>query len=152
MVERKGKIRFLRHVTKGEAIGHVLRYVYDHARMPLMVTETSSDDDVSGRQRWMDDTIGAVRTLRSDGIPVIGYTWFPMFSLFRWECRLSTRPLDGYLIHLGLYDLERDADRRLRRTVTPMVDCYREHMALPMPPIPAPPIAVSLSLHDVSVR
>jgi beta-glucosidase/6-phospho-beta-glucosidase/beta-galactosidase len=136
MVQRNGKIRFLRHVTTGEAIGHVLRFVYDYCRMPLMVTETSSDDDVIGRQRWLDDTVAAVRTLRSEGIPVIGYTWFPMFSLFRWECRLSTRPLDGYLLHLGLYDLERDADRRLQRKVTPLVDCYRQHMTVPMPPVP----------------
>jgi beta-glucosidase/6-phospho-beta-glucosidase/beta-galactosidase len=133
MVERREKIRFLRHVTPGAALGQVLSYVYDHCRMPIMVTETSSHLDVMGRQLWMDDTIDAVRKLRREGLPIVGYTWFPMFSLYRWDCRLSTRPLDGYLMHLGLYELERDADRLLQRTATPLVDRYRQHMATPMP-------------------
>ena len=133
MVERREKIRFLRHVTPGAALGQVLRMVYDHCQMPVMVTETSSDHDVVGRQQWMDDTIDAVRALRREGMPVVGYTWFPMFSLYNWDCRLSARPLDGYLMHLGLYELQRDQDRLLQRTATPLVERYREHMAAPMP-------------------
>ena len=35
--------------------------VYDHCQMPVMVTETSSDHDVVGRQQWMDDTVDAVQ-------------------------------------------------------------------------------------------
>ena len=133
MVERREKIRFMRHVTPGAALGQVLRYVYDHCKLPVMVTETSSHHDVVGRQLWMDDTIDTVRTLRREGLPVVGYTWFPMFSLYRWDCRLSTRPIDGYLMHLGLYELERDKDRLLQRTATPLVERYRQHMATPMP-------------------
>jgi beta-glucosidase len=133
MAERGQKIRFLRHLTPGAALGQVLRYVYDHCQMPIMVTETSSHLDVAGRQLWMDTTIDAVRALRREGMPLVGYTWFPMFSLYRWDCRLSTRPLDGYLMHLGLYELERDADRLLRRTATPLVERYRQHMSTPMP-------------------
>jgi len=98
-----------------------------------MVTETSANASIAGRRQWMDETIAAVRSLRGQGVPVVGYTWFPMLSLFRWECRLSTRPLDGYLMHLGLYELERDEDRCLRRTATPLVDHYRQQRHTPMP-------------------
>jgi beta-glucosidase/6-phospho-beta-glucosidase/beta-galactosidase len=138
MAERRGRIRYLRHITSGAALGQVLRLTYDHARMPIMVTETSAHSDVAGRTVWMDDTVQAVRALRAEGMPIVGYTWFPMFSMYRWECRHSTRPLDSYLLHLGLYDLERGADRILRRKPTALVDCLRQHMALPMPPVVNP--------------
>ena len=61
-----------------------------------------------------------------------------MFSLYNWDCRLSARPLDGYLMHLGLYELQRDQDRLLQRTATPLVARYRQHMAAPMPLIRSP--------------
>lgn len=138
MIERSQRIHFVRHATAGSALGQVLRMVHDRYQMPIMVTETSAHANVAGRQLWMDETIAAVRTLRSQGIPIVGYTWFPLLSLFRWDCRLSTRPLDGYLMHLGLYELERDADRLLQRTATPLVERYREHMATPMPLIGMP--------------
>lgn len=146
LVERRGRIVFPEHATPGAALGEVLSAIYDRYRMPVMVTETSANAAVAGRQVWMDDTIAAVRDLRRGGVPVVGYTWFPMLSLYRWECRQSTRPIDGYLMHLGLYELERDAERCLRRRATPLVDRYREHMAVAMGPLsgsslPAPTAA-----------
>jgi len=138
MVERRGRIVFPVHATEGAALGEVLQMISDRYQMPIMVTETSANASVAGRQLWMDDTIATVRNLRSQGVPVVGYTWFPMLSLFRWECRLSTRPLDGYLMHLGLYELERDGDRCLRRTPTPLVDHYRQQMHTPMPLVGTP--------------
>jgi hypothetical protein len=36
-------------------------------------------------------------------------------------------------MHLGLYELQRDQDRLLQRTATPLVERYRQHMAAPMP-------------------
>jgi beta-glucosidase/6-phospho-beta-glucosidase/beta-galactosidase len=132
MASRGEQIRYLRHVTPGAALGEVLRYTYAHAGMPIMVTETSADGDHAGRGVWMDDTVAAVAKLCHEGLPVIGYTWFPFFSMYRWECRPSTRALDRYLIHLGLYDLVRGADRRLHRTATPLVARYQEHIARPI--------------------
>jgi beta-glucosidase/6-phospho-beta-glucosidase/beta-galactosidase len=123
----------------------VLAVIYDRYRMPVMVTETSANAPVTGRQVWMDDTIGAVRSLRRQGIPIVGYTWFPLLSLYRWECRLSTRPLDSYLMHLGLYELERDDERCLQRRATSLVESYRQHIAAPMPALGAP----AASAHSV---
>jgi beta-glucosidase/6-phospho-beta-glucosidase/beta-galactosidase len=141
LVERRGRIAFPEYRTPGAALGEVLAAIYARYQMPLMVTETSANATVAGRQAWMDDTIGAVRTLRKEGIPIVGYTWFPMLSLYRWECRLSTRPLDSYLMHLGLYELERDAERCLRRRATSLVDSYRRHIATPMPLVTAPALS-----------
>ena len=76
--------------------------------------------------------------LSAQGVPVIGYTWFPMFTMIDWAYRKGRRPLASYLIHLGLYDAAYDADGVLRRQRTPLVDRFRSHMARPVPPIAAP--------------
>ena len=49
----------------------------------------------------MDETLEAVRLLRAEGIPVIGYTWFPLFTMVDWKYRKGKQKVDKYLIHLG---------------------------------------------------
>ena len=76
--------------------------------LPLLVTETSANEDVAGRAAWMDETIAAVREVRAAGLPVIGYTWFPLFTMVDWAYRRSALPVDDHLLHLGLWDLHFD--------------------------------------------
>jgi hypothetical protein len=52
-----------------------------------------------------------------------------------WAYRKGRRPLEDYLIHLGLYDSALDSKGILRRHKTSLVKRYQEHMAKPMPPI-----------------
>lgn len=141
LVERRGRIVFPEYPTPGAALGEVISTIYARYRLPVMVTETSANAPVAGREAWMDETIAAVRALREGGTPVVGYTWFPLLSLYRWECRLSTHPIDSYLMHLGLVELERDGDRCLQRKVTPLLESYRRHVATPMPPAGSQPSA-----------
>jgi len=131
----KGSIQYVTGDTSGEKIGDVIRAAYERYRMPVMVTETSAKADIRGRARWMDETIDTVRRLRAEGIPIAGYTWFPLFSMIEWNYRTGRRPLDDYLLHLGLYDCVFDGKGSLRRRRTPLVKRYRQHIAAPMPPI-----------------
>ena len=103
--------------------------------MPIMITETSSNGDVKARARWMDETVATVSSLRGEGIPIIGYTWFPLFTMVDWAYRKGRLTLDKYLVHLGLYDSAFDMEGVLRRQATPLVKHYQEHMARPMVPI-----------------
>lgn len=50
-----------------------------------------------------DASVEAVRRLRADEFPIIGYTWFPLFSLFRWSYRSGRGPLGAYLTDVGLW-------------------------------------------------
>ena len=128
--------------VSGLAIAEVLSDAYARYGIPLMVTETSARRDIEGRARWMDETISAVRNLRSTGVPIVGYTWFPFFTMFSWYYRRGRRPLDHYILHLGLYDAAYDEEGVFRRHRTPLVDLYRSHMARPMPVVPEPsPVA-----------
>jgi beta-glucosidase len=135
---RRGSDDALQYVTSdtsGDKIGVVIREAYKRYDMPIMVTETSANKTINHRARWMDETIDTVRHLRMEGIPVIGYTWFPLFTMIEWDYRKGRRPLKDYLIHLGLYDASFDSQGTLRRRKTPLVKRYQTRMAHPMPPI-----------------
>lgn len=117
---------------QGELTGHhlagVLRDAWQRYAMPMMVTETSARRDVDGRARWMDETIAAVKQAREEGIPVVGYTWFPMMTMIDWAYRVEERPLADYLLHLGLWDAAFDDNGVLQRHPTALVERYRQYV------------------------
>lgn len=119
----------LRGELNGYHLADVLRYTWERYQIPLMITETSARRDVNGRARWMEETTTAVATVRTEGIPVVGYTWFPMITMIDWEYRRSDRPLADYLLHLGLWDSAFDKNGVLQREVTPLVEKYRRYVA-----------------------
>ena len=121
--------------ASGHKIEIILRSAWERYHMPIMITETSSNGDIKARARWMDDTVHTVCSLREEGIPIIGYTWFPLFTMVDWAYRKGRLTLDKYLVHLGLYDSAFDTEGVLRRQETPLVKHYQEHMARPMVPV-----------------
>jgi beta-glucosidase/6-phospho-beta-glucosidase/beta-galactosidase len=130
--------RLRRHVH-GSAIKKVILDVWNRYRIPVMVTETSAKGSHAQRGRWMDETISAVHALRREGVPVAGYTWFPMFTMFDWKYRTGRRPLSAYTINLGLFDCDFDQGGVYCRIPTPLVDRYREHIRHPVPALPVAP-------------
>ena len=132
---RDGSSRYITGGTSGDRLAVVLRETYERYQMPILVTETSTNADLVGRARWMDETLETVRRLRSEGLPILGYTWFPLFTMVDWAYRKGRKPLKNYLIHLGLYDSAFDSQGILRRRKTSLVKRYQQHRARAMPPI-----------------
>ncbi len=132
---RDGSTRYITGDPSGDKIAIVIREAYQRYQMPLFITETSAKRDIQGRAQWMDETLDTVRTLRTEGIPIVGYTWFPLFTMIDWAYRTGKRPLQDYLIHLGLYDSSFDSKGILRRHKTPLVKRYQQHIATPMPAV-----------------
>jgi beta-glucosidase len=128
----------------GRLLADVLRRCYAHVGRPMIITETSARGGVEERAAWMDQTIAAVRTVRAEDVPVIGYTWFPLITMVEWDYRTSERPLADHLLHLGLWDSHFDADRVLVREATPLVEKYRGYIggglegAVPPSNLPTP--------------
>jgi beta-glucosidase len=112
----------------GRLLADVLRRCHTHTGQPLIVTETSANEDIGGRAAWMDETIAAVREVRAAGLPVIGYTWFPLITMIDWAYRTSTLPVAEHLLHLGLWDSHFDARGVLVRKPTPLVEKYRGYV------------------------
>jgi beta-glucosidase/6-phospho-beta-glucosidase/beta-galactosidase len=106
-----------------------LEMFHRHTGLPVMVTETSDYVSLAHRVAWMDASIAAIGAARAEGLPVIGYTWFPIFSLVEWRWRTGKHERDAYWLHFGLWDL----DNELRRNPTPLVGQYAAYVAAGAP-------------------
>jgi len=73
------------------------------------------------RRAWLNASVAEVAALRRAGVPLVGYTWWPMFALVTWAYRQGSRPIAAHLAQMGLWDL----DGNLNRVPTPLVEAYR---------------------------
>ena len=96
-------------------------------RRPIIVTETSARGSEEVRARWLEASVAAIRELRSRGVPVVGYTWFPLFTMVDWRYRFGRGPVEEYRLELGLYTLGTGP----RWTPTPLVEQFRSYVADP---------------------
>jgi beta-glucosidase len=94
---------------------------------PIMVTETSAVGTTSVRSQWLDASVAAIKRLRGRGVPVHGYTWFPMCSMYDWRYRYGIEPKERYQIELGLFTLGEPGGRD-RWIPTPLVEQLRRYI------------------------
>jgi beta-glucosidase len=92
-----------------------------------MITETSARDSEEAREGWLKSSLAQVKQLRAAGIPVLGYTWFPLFTMIDWDYRWERGPLEKYFLELGLYQLNTNGSGD-RWKPTPLVEQFREYM------------------------
>jgi beta-glucosidase len=71
-----------------------------------------------------------IKGMRGEGVPVIGYTWFPLFTMIDWRYRFSDAPLEEFYLELGLYRINRE-QAEPRWLDTPLVDMFRRFAADP---------------------
>ena len=78
---------------------------HDRYRLPLMLSETSR---VSSRAvEWLDEQWRETARLAAAGVPVNGFTWFPLGDVIDW--RHALREKRGDVDPIGLYNLKREA-------------------------------------------
>lgn len=93
--------------------------------MPVFISETASLGTVKRRADWLRDSVASTRRAREQGIPLVGYTWWPLFALVTWAYRQGTKPPAYYIKQMGLWDLKADAAENLHRVATPLVEQFR---------------------------
>jgi beta-glucosidase len=120
-----GTVRHTLVERDGSGFGELIRAYHDRYHAPIMITETSAKGSLATKSRWLQSSVGTVCDLRQAGVPVIGYTWFPLFTMVDWRYRTGRRPRNDYLIELGLYESEERPDGSLRYVATPLVDQFR---------------------------
>ncbi len=64
---------------------------------PVAITETSTNSTLEVRGRWLRDSLAAIPRLRQAGIPLVGYTWWPLFDLIDWVYRAGARPVEDFI-------------------------------------------------------
>lgn len=125
----------------GRLLGNLLRECYEYTGAPLWVTETSAHGVGAGsktgayrdklpeqRIKWLDDTLEACGEVRKQGIPLLGYTQFPLFSMIDWEYRGGDGLASEYLINLGIYDVKFKGVDDIRITESPAVARFKHHL------------------------
>ncbi|MBU4213203.1 MAG: family 1 glycosylhydrolase [Actinobacteria bacterium] len=94
--------------------------------VPVMITETCVTGTVAERLAWLDDSVALADTLRTEGTDLVGYTWWPLFDMYEWTWRHTTRPRADHLLPMGLHDLV-ETPTGLQRLPNPVADRYRQH-------------------------
>lgn len=83
---------------------HITRQYYDRYKKPVMHTETNQfDPDKASNWLWK-QWVNILR-MRSDGVPVLGFTWYSLTDQVDWDIQLAEKK--GSVNACGLYDLER---------------------------------------------
>jgi beta-glucosidase len=130
-----GRLRIKLPYASGDLVARLGRLYYDRYRVPLMISETASIGSLRRRQAWLDTSVAATRQLRQEGVPLVGYTWWPMFALVAWAYRQGRRPASAYLAQMGLWDIDPEPSAGMRRVRTSLVDSYRRLAAGGVAPV-----------------
>src|SRR5262249_13870362 len=102
-------------------IDRIAQGYFDRYGLPMMVSEAATSGAISRRLRWLEQSVASLSRLRTSGVPMFGYTWWPMFALVTWAWCQGKRYVAYHLLQMGLWDL----DARLERIRAPVVDAYR---------------------------
>jgi beta-glucosidase/6-phospho-beta-glucosidase/beta-galactosidase len=70
-------------------------------RRPLFLSETSTNGTIAQRADWLSQSLAAIPALRAAGIPLVGYTWWPLFDLIDWVYRSGARPVEDFITRFG---------------------------------------------------
>ncbi|MEA2519508.1 MAG: beta-glucosidase [Chloroflexota bacterium] len=106
-----------------------IRHAAIRTGRPVLLSETSVYGSLRARARWLEDVVVSTDRLVREGVPLLGVTWFPAFSLYSWDYRSGGRAPDAYLSHMGLWDLVPDGTGELARVATGLDVRYRELVA-----------------------
>jgi beta-glucosidase/6-phospho-beta-glucosidase/beta-galactosidase len=128
-VDKKGRLASRSVVEDGTGFAALIIDYWLRYRVPIIITETSARGSDETRFQWLEASLMAVKRLRSEGVPVLGYTWFPLFTMIDWRYRYGRAPMEQYQIELGLYRLNESVGRRW--LATPLVEQFREQIAHP---------------------
>ena len=122
----KGKVAY-RNIEGAASFGKLIEDYHDRYKTPIIVTETSAFGPDPVRAAWLEASTRTIKDLRARGVPVLGYTWFPMMTMIDWRYRFGRGPVEKYRIELGLYRLA-DGEGSPRWNPTPLVAQFRSYV------------------------
>ena len=99
---------------------------WNRYNIPLMLTETSIDGKPINREIWLDRTIDDIRQLREEGIPMLGFIWWPLLDQLDWDGAMTHRI--GKIHEVGLFNLHRQPDGVLKRSAPPLIKMFKAAM------------------------
>jgi beta-glucosidase len=114
-------------VTAGTAgLRDLVQLYHDRYGIPIVITETSLVGTPEEKIAWLGESVAEVEAMRTEGVGIIGYTWFPFLDLVDWLYRFDDKPVDEWMLDFGLVTLVRGGDQQLQRRRNAAFDAYRE--------------------------
>lgn len=77
-------------------IGYHQRY-----DLPVLLTETSTIGSDARRLAWLEASVRSIGELREGGLPVLGYTWWPLFDLVDWDYAAADHGFPGFTARIA---------------------------------------------------
>lgn len=124
VTRRQGRLRLTMPYADGALVERIATLYHRRYGRPILISETASDGGVNRRLTWLKDSVASIARARARGVPIMGYTWWPMFALFAWAYRHGERPPIEYLRQMGLWDLAATPTGELERVSTPLVAAF----------------------------
>jgi beta-glucosidase len=92
-----------------EALGAVVRYVSEHLKVPIMITENGiATDDDTRRVAFINRALKGVHDCIADGFQVLGYMHWSLMDNFEWQLGFSKR--------FGLIEVDRTTQERTTKS------------------------------------
>ncbi len=113
-------------------------YSARYSPVPIMVAETAYLGSMSRRIKWIEESTQAIFSEMAQGIPYVGYTFWPFLSIVGWAYQKGKLDFDKYLLHMGLYDLVK-TETGLERKKTPAAESFKRTVARGLPAMAAQP-------------
>jgi beta-glucosidase len=91
----------------GEIFGYyvITRQYFNRYRLPVMHTETNRKNDKEA-PAWLWKEWSNVLRLKTDGVPILGFTWYSLLDQTDWDTALRE---DNHRVNpMGLFDLNRN--------------------------------------------
>src|SRR5690606_11713276 len=92
---------------------------------PMMLTETSIEGQAINREIWLEGTVEDCRRLREEGVPMLGYIWWPLIDQLDWDGAMTHHV--GKIHQVGLFKLTRTPDGTMERSATPLVELFKRY-------------------------
>jgi beta-glucosidase len=129
-IDQKGRLSYRNIEQDGAGFAALIEHYYQRYQVPIIITETSAFGPEEVRSRWLEASVAAIKRLREQGVPVLGYTWFPLFTMIDWRYRFGRGPVEQYRLELGLYQMNDGIDKG-RWASTPLASQLRGYINNP---------------------
>lgn len=124
----------------GHYLARAVRDYWNRYQIPILISETTVNERTAARhahwqsppvgpsawrERWLDELLRTIRSLRDEGLPLVGVTWWPFIDAVGWDYRESVADVASHIEAAGLIGLRRDSTGALIREVLPVTEALR---------------------------